>query len=169
MPSCIISEENSRGLPVNLALFPSSHACILSTQADQTFIATEDTGQQLCCLLSLRTAQGEFYICPNWKKLKSFTSNYFATERRAFSCSELFMKWFCFPENISIFHWKPEQANQETAWNTSILKSHHSTPEMPVCFFVGEFVSPPNFISQIHQSGSSADAYIPSYMRKEYC
>lgn len=41
------------------------------------------------------------------------------------------MKWFCFPQNISIFHWKPEQANQETNWNTSFLKGHHSlTPEV---------------------------------------
>lgn len=133
------------------------------------FIATEDTGQQLRCLLSPRTAQREFYICPDWKQPKSFTSNCFATERRAFSCGELFMKWFCFPQNISIFHWKPEQAIQETAWNTSVLKSHHSTPEILFCFFVGGFACPPKSISQIHWPGSSADAYLPTYARKEYC
>ena len=96
---------------------------------DQTFIATEDTGQQLGCLLSPRITQRALYICPNWNQLKNFTSNCFATGSGAFSGSEFFMKWFCFPQNISIFHWEPEQANQETRWNTSVLNGHHSTPE----------------------------------------
>lgn len=172
MASHTSSEETSRGLSANQALFPSSQAYILSTQADQTFIATEDTGQQLGCLLSPGIAQRELYICPNWNKLRSFTSNCFATESGAFSGSEFFMKWYCFPQNISIFHWKPEQANQETRWNTSVLKGHHSTPEVSSPSrshsLLGTLPSVKLHFPTTLWPGSTTDARLPTYTREEY-